>query len=145
MSWDDDERLLADLGAAVRAGREVPASFVEAGKAAFAWRSVDTELAELTHDSSRAALAGTRGRAVRALRFTTEHLTIEAELTPDGLTGQLVPPGPGEVELCLPGGVVATAVADEIGWFVLRPVPEGLFRLHVRTASVSLHTPWTRA
>jgi hypothetical protein len=145
MSWDDDERLLAELGAAVRAGREVPATFVEAGKAAFAWRTVDTELAELAHDSGGAIAAGTRGRTVRSLTFTTEHLTVEAELTPDGLAGQLVPPGPGEVELCLPGGVAATAVADDVGWFVLRPVPDGLFRLHVRTASVSLHTPWTRA
>lgn len=49
-----DEELLAELGAALRTAEEVPAGFVNAGKAAFAWRGVDAELAALTFDSAGA-------------------------------------------------------------------------------------------
>ncbi|MEU6408355.1 hypothetical protein [Microbispora sp. NPDC046933] len=48
--WDDDDRLLEELGHAVREAR-VPESFVRAGKAAFAWRTADAELAEVQLDS----------------------------------------------------------------------------------------------
>ena len=43
---DDDEDLLALLRDALAEQREVPTRFVEAGKATFAWRSIDAELAD---------------------------------------------------------------------------------------------------
>lgn len=43
--WDSDEHLLADLAEAVLAARKVPPRLVDAGKAAFAWHTVDAELA----------------------------------------------------------------------------------------------------
>ena len=48
--WDD-EQLLAALGEAMRARREVPGWFVETGKNAYAWHNIDAELAQLTYDS----------------------------------------------------------------------------------------------
>ena len=49
--WDDDEELLALLRDALAEQHDVPARFVEAGKASFAWHSIDAELAALAYDS----------------------------------------------------------------------------------------------
>ena len=49
-AWDDEE-LLAALRQALRARQAVSPGFVEAGKGAFAWRTIDAELAQLTYDS----------------------------------------------------------------------------------------------
>jgi hypothetical protein len=132
-----DDRLTAELGAAVRAAEEVPASFVEAGRRALAWRNVDAELAELGYDSAdEPASAGMRaGRAtLRALTFVAGRLTIELEWSEDGLVGQVVPQQPGEVELQQPGGGRRAAAIDDLGWFAFRaPAPHGMCRLRVRT------------
>jgi len=48
--WNDDEKLIEALREAFASADDVPAAFVEAGKAAFAWRTIDAELAALTYD-----------------------------------------------------------------------------------------------
>ena len=92
--WDDDA-LLAALRQAVAARQAVPAEFVEAGKNAFAWHNIDAELAQLTYDSTRdsdyAPSTRTETASIRALTFTSAHLTIELEVTSDSLLGQIVP------------------------------------------------------
>ncbi|HST65765.1 MAG TPA: hypothetical protein VLM05_11305, partial [Mycobacteriales bacterium] len=47
----EDARLLAELGAAVRDGQAVPERFRAAARAAYGWRTVDAELAELLEDT----------------------------------------------------------------------------------------------
>ena len=135
----DDDRLLAELGEAVRAASEVPASFIATGKAAFAWRNVDAELAALSYDSatSAAELAGTRAdrATLRTLTFVASLLTIELEVTPDALLGQVVPPQPGEIEVQARDGQRRTTSVDEVGWFTFRPGPAGLCRMLLRTGS----------
>jgi hypothetical protein len=143
--WRDDDQLIAALADAVRAGHEVPRDFVAAGQAAYTWRTIDAELATLTFDSAAAAPAaavedepvpaGTRSEpaVLRALTFTSSRLTIEIQLGADGLLGQVIPPGPGEVEMQLPTGATVTAPIDEVGWFAVRPAPTGQFRLRLRT------------
>ena len=62
--WEDDNQLLAALREALRSERNVPAEFTATGKATFAWRNIDAELATLTYDSvfegAEAGLAGLR-------------------------------------------------------------------------------------
>lgn len=53
--WDSDEQLVADLAEALRTEREVPDRLIEIGRAAFAWRHVDAELAALTDDPDGSA------------------------------------------------------------------------------------------
>ena len=147
--WNDDEQLLAELGAALRARREVPDRLVEIGRAAFAWLSVDAELAELIYDSaaSRTPFAGTRAGPAdrRALTFVTTELTIELELAPDALSGQLVPPQRGTVDVHTRDGSTSSAEADDVGWFVVRPRPMGLCSLLIRTSDGrEVRTGWTR-
>jgi len=90
--WDH-EQLLAALGEAIRARQAVPDSFIDMGKGAYAWHNIDAELAQLTYDSSREPVAGLRSEtaSIRALTFTSAHLTLELEITGGSLLGQIIP------------------------------------------------------
>jgi hypothetical protein len=135
----DDEELLAALRQALAERQVVPPEFVEAAKNAFAWHNIDAELAELTYDSSRDAEPASRTRAetasIRALTFTSAHLTIELEVTHDSLLGQIVPAQPGTIKVQLRDGAETAVPADEIGRFMIRPMPAGAFRLHCKTSA----------
>jgi hypothetical protein len=142
---DHAEALLAELRDAMRAADEVPPRFLAAGRAAFAWRTVDADLADLTHDST--ALAGTRTETagVRSMTFVAPTLTIEVEILPDGLAGQLVPAQPGRIEIQHPDGRPRSVSADAVGWFMVAPPPSGLFRIKVTLADgTSAVTPWVQ-
>jgi hypothetical protein len=142
--WNDDEELLAALGGALRAGGEVPARFIDVGKAAYAWHNIDAELASLTFDSADAAhervTAMTRAEpaSLRALTFATARLSIHLEVTRNALHGQVVPAQAGEIELRRAEGTPTCVEVDEVGWFVVQPVPTGAFRLRCQTAGGTL-------
>jgi hypothetical protein len=135
----DDEELLAALRQALAERQAVPPEFVEVAKNAFAWHNIDAELAELTYDSSRDAEPAPSTRAetasIRALTFTSAHLTIELEVTHDSLLGQIVPAQAGTIKVQLRDGAETTVPADRIGRFTIRPIPAGEFRLHCKTSA----------
>ena len=132
--WDD-EQLLAALGEAMRARQEVPEWFVETGKNAYAWHNIDAELAQLTYDSRQDAGAAPAVRAesasIRALTFTSGQLSIELEVASGSLLGQIIPPRAGTLEVHTKTGVTSWPV-DEIGCFVVAPIPASPFRLRCR-------------
>jgi hypothetical protein len=145
-SWDDDE-LLTALRQAVRSRDVVPANFVNAAKGAFAWRTIDAELAELTYDSLRSTEDALSLRAeaasIRALTFTSDHVTLELEIVGDTLLGQVVPAQRAAITVQQDNGGSQTLDADEIGRFSVQPVPSGPFRLRCRTAAnVEALTGW---
>jgi hypothetical protein len=135
--WDD-EQLLAALSEAMRTRRGVPEWFVETGKNAYAWHNIDAELAQLTYDSDsdadrgRAAAVRSEAASIRALTFTSARLSIELEVTSDSLVGQIIPPRAGTLEVHTTAGVTSSPV-DEIGCFVVAPIPNSPFRLRCRT------------
>ncbi len=135
--WDD-ERLLAALGEAMKAREAVPSWFIETGKNAFAWHNIDAELAQLTYDSNddRLEAAATRSETatIRALTFTSAHLSLELEVTENSLLGQIIPPRAGALEVHTRAGEISTTEVDEIGCFAVDPIPDGPFRLRCRTA-----------
>ncbi|MEV6286072.1 hypothetical protein [Kribbella sp. NPDC051770] len=138
--WTDDDQLLEVLQDALVSARDVPPSLVAAGKAVYAWRTIDAELAALTYDSAweREAVDVTRtteSAALRRLTFASDQVSIELELTPDELLGQLSPPQGGTVSLAAGSEELGTATVDEFGFFVVRPVPDRPFRLTCRTDS----------
>jgi len=149
---DDDDDLMGALQEAFRAERDVPREFIEAGQAAFTWRNIDAELATLTSDSATglatAAAAPVRSAEAspRFLTFSSVDLTIELEIGPDGIIGQIVPPQPGRAEARPASGPVLDTEIDDIGCFVVRPLPGSPFRLHVATdtghAGISALTTW---
>ena len=143
----DDEDLLAALRAALRARAEVPPEHVAAVKDVYAWHAIDAELAQLTFDSSREpdAVAATRSESasIRALTFTSAHLTIEVEVASDSLIGQVIPPQEGDLEVQTRDGVTATVPVDGIGCFCVEPIPSGPFRLRYRNQlSTDVVTGW---
>lgn len=109
----------------------VPAGLLAAAEAAFTWRTVDAELAELIFDSRADAesLAVVRGGGEpRLLTFHAAELTVEVEVTRAGpehrLVGQLLPPGPARVQVRHPDGVLDLD-ADELGRFIAERVAPG--------------------
>jgi len=131
-----DEQLLAALGEALRARQAVPEWFVETGKNAYAWHNIDAELAQLTYDSSRdedtVAAVRSEAASIRALTFTSGRLSIELEVAESSLLGQIIPPRAGTLEVHTTAGVTCSPV-DEIGCFVVDPIPSSPFRLRCRT------------
>lgn len=137
--WNDDDELQELLRAALAEQRDTPARFVEAGKATFAWHSIDAELAALSYDSvaDGAAPAGVRQAdhaAIRELTFAFRDATVHVQIARGGLHGQVVPPRRGEVELHVAGRQVRTAEVDDQGWFSFAPLPATAFRLLWRIA-----------
>jgi len=135
--WDDD-RLLGALSEAIKARQAVPSWVIETGKNAFAWHNIDAELAQLTYDSNvdrrEAAVMRSETASIRALTFTSDHLTLELEVTGNSLLGQLLPPRSGELEIQTRAGEISTTHVDEIGCFSVDPIPDSPFRLRCRAA-----------
>ena len=121
----------------------------EAAKAAFAWRAIDAELAELVFDSAVDALESDlvmRGGGIdmRQLTFSTDDVTIEIEIGPAGLMGQIIPAQPARVEVFQGAEEPIAVEADEFGVFQvaeLRPGPTTLIARPLDD-SWSVRTAW---
>ena len=138
--WGDDDQLLAELRDALNAAQAVPAEFRAAARSAYTWRTIDAELAELTYDSALDTPLGAGAvRAdpaeLRSLTFASKRLTIEVEITPDGLAGQITPARAGTVTVRTEAGDAPAAPIDDLGFFLIRPLPARPFRLLCDTAS----------
>ena len=134
-----DDELLEALRQAVAARQAVPAEFVAAAKTAFAWHNIDAELARLTYDSMRdtdfALSTRTEAASIRALTFTSGHLTIELEVGTESLVGQIVPAQAALITIQPMTGAETDVRADEIGCFSIEPIPAGQFRLRILSAA----------
>ena len=144
--WDDDDRLFEDLGAAWQAAGPAPETVPAAADAAYAWRTVDAELATLSYDSLLDRELLLRGSAPisRSLVFQGSALSVDVELNVDALVGQLVPPTAGEVVLLGIAGELGRTRADELGSFTLVAPARGPIRLLCETPSGRLVTEWLR-
>jgi len=143
--WDDDRLLLDDLGQAWREVAPIAEALTTRAHAAFSWRTVDDDLLlACLHFDSAGQPVTTRGagEAPRILVFTSTPLTMELEVLPDQLVGQLVPPGPGTVLVETEAGVCAEVGSDERGFFLISPLPVGPLRLRCDTATGRLVTDW---
>jgi hypothetical protein len=139
----DDLQLLNDLSGAVRAAA-LAGTVAEHGRGAYAWRTIDQDLALLSFDSSaepvRAWRAGS-GQA-RVLIFTSTPLSLELELMADHVVGQIVPPGPGQILVETSEGIAVQVEADDIGFFDFAGIPRGRVRLRCETPTGRLVTDW---
>jgi hypothetical protein len=144
--WNDDDALERELRRALQ--REaVDQQIIDAARAVFTWRSIDTdlELVRASQDSTLGTGAGVRGPAgdqPRTLVFPGEHVGVEIEVCGGEIEGQLIPPQPGRVALLTEDGTYGTAIADEVGCFAFRAVPRGRVRLDCFTDGARLMTEW---
>ena len=149
----DDEAVFDDLRELFARADPVPERCNEAARAAFTWRTLDAELAELMRDSAEldAGALALRSAATgpRLLSFESPRLAIEAEVTITGprerrLVGQLVPPMAATVTV-EQGGVRLSAQADELGRFGFDRLGAGPARLRAALpdGGMEIATPWT--
>ncbi|MCT7356077.1 hypothetical protein N4P33_28575 [Streptomyces sp. 15-116A] len=124
----------------------LPPGLLQIAVDAYALHDLDARVAELTFDSLVDALP-VRGvtDAPRMLTFTAGEVTLDVEVTADGLLGQLLPPGAADIEV-LNGPQPGTQVrADDMGRFTTDTPPSGPFALRLRTGSDVIITEWLRA
>jgi hypothetical protein len=139
-----DDELLAELRDALREAREVPDSFIAAGKAAFTWRTVDADLAVVASDSSTLAGTRTQSAMIRSMTFVAANLAIEIEVTDDAIAGQLVPPRQARIDVQYRDSTPRTTATDDVGWFNVRlPRRVRAFRISVTLPDdTTVITPW---
>ena len=117
-------------------------------KGAFTWRTIDQDLltAQLMFDSTQetAATATRSADSGRVMVFSVELKSVEIEVLSDRVVGQFLPPSSGEVEVEGAEGVIATVSVDDLGFFVISPVPTGVVRLRCTTQTTRLVTDWVR-
>jgi hypothetical protein len=139
--WDDDEVLMADIGEAL-AREAVPEHRREAARAAFAWRTVDEELLQLSYDSAEVSAAAIRGADdPRLLSFELAGLSLELEIAADSIWGQVIPGRACSVTVENAAGDQLTTTADESGIFHLGVLP-GPLRLRIGTDAEARQTDW---
>ncbi|MYW21054.1 hypothetical protein GT039_37195 [Streptomyces sp. SID2955] len=124
----------------------VPAGLVQTALDAFALHDLDARLAELTFDSLVDALP-VRGAvdAPRMLTFRAGELSVDVEVTGDGLIGQVLPPQSARIEVLGGPGTGRPVAADTLGRFTSDTPPAGPFALRLRTGAEVIVTEWLRA
>ena len=141
---EDDDALARELGAVLREHDPMPPSILNAARGAFAWRTVDDDLAVLSLDSMlEASSAGVRGAGDRQLTFEASGLSFEVDVVDGGrrVIGQVLPPQHGEIDLEGPH-TRSSAAIDEHGQFTLS-VWNGPARLRFRPpAGPAVVTDW---
>jgi hypothetical protein len=134
--WNDDDALLAALERALHPDADVPDSITRTALACYSWHQIDAELAALAYDSASDDSELTRTRTesaiLRALTFEASDLTIELEVRPDGLAGQLIAAPGSELDLQLSNGQTITISLNKHGYFKISPSPTMPFRLRCR-------------
>jgi hypothetical protein len=140
---DDLDQLEQDLRVAAALVDPVPSRLVEGAITAYAWRTVDADLAELVFDSlSESAVTAVRGGdQPRLVTFRTQDLTVELELSSDRLVGRVEPASLSSIDVQQGARTVAVP-ADALGRFATSDLVRGALRLRIRTGERTVVTDW---
>ncbi|WP_155059329.1 hypothetical protein [Streptomyces blattellae] len=148
LAEDLAEGLLDELRQAAAILDPVPAELRRSAVEAYALRDLDARLAELTFDSLVDAIP-VRGvtDAPRMLTFRSGDVTVDVEVTGQGLLGQVLPPQSASIEVLSgrPAASPTTLTADDLGRFTSDAPPAGPFALRLRTGGQLVVTEWLRA
>ena len=145
----DDDELDGELRRLAARLDPVPPELLAGAAAAFAWRDIDAQLAELVFDSALDADEATLVRGSperRMVSFAGGGLTVDIEMTTAGpartIMGQIVPPQRGTVDIRRQQETI-TIEADELGRFRSGPLRPGPLSLRLRPAEGSpVVTDW---
>jgi hypothetical protein len=124
----EDEKLLAMLRKGLAESDAVPSDVAEFAKAAFTWRDIDAELAELDFDSAEEDVpSGVRSSTVlRMISFQAGQwmIDIEYDETAGRLIGATSPPARYTVDLHTSGASFTTE-SDDLGRFTADGIARG--------------------
>ncbi|GGS31619.1 hypothetical protein AB0E75_19315 [Streptomyces griseoviridis] len=142
----DDSLLEEELRQAAGILDPVPAELDRLAVEAFALRDLDAGLAELTFDSLVDALP-IRGETdpARMLTFRAGEVSLDVEVSAEGLFGQVMPPQPARIEVLSGLRPARSLTADEMGRFTGETPPSGPFALRLRAGGEVVVTEWLRA
>lgn len=142
----DDALLEEELRQAAAILDAVPAGLLQLAVEAYALHDLDARIAELTFDSLVDAIPVRGATDVpRMLTFQAGGLTVDVEVTKDGLMGQVLPPQPAGIEVLNGPRRTAALTADELGRFTGQAPTSGPFALRLSTGGETVVTEWLRA
>jgi hypothetical protein len=142
----EDARILARLREGLAQSEPVPSDVTEFARAAFGWRNIDAELAELDFDSIDEEIpSGVRSTGTaRMISFQAGQwmLDIEFDEGSGRLIGQISPESTFTVELHT-SGALFTVESDELGRFSAEGIAPGPLSLVLRFPDRSvIKTQW---
>lgn len=127
-----EDELLAALADLIERADPPPESVRRSGLAAFSWRTVDVELAELSGESMTAGVRSASDE--RLLTFTGGGLQIEVSVSDGTLRGQIRPPTPETVSLFVDERHSASQPLGTRGDFTFELPPASRWALEVKQA-----------
>ena len=126
-----------------------PEALLAAVRAAYSWRSLDTDLCRPTYDSLLDETLSVRGHEdARMLHFEQHELALDLEVTvePDKrvLVGHVTPPAVSELTIRHGGANETVVTSDELGRFVLDNASGGPLSVRCTTGAsdTTLTTDW---
>ncbi|MFE0553345.1 hypothetical protein ACFW3A_28370 [Streptomyces pilosus] len=124
----------------------LPPALLQVAVDAYALHDLDTRVAELTFDSLVDALPVRGATDVpRMLTFSAGEVTLDVEVSAQGLMGQVLPPRPVRIEVLGGPRAGVALTADDMGRFSAGTAPAGPFALRLRTGDEVVTTEWLRA
>lgn len=142
----DGDLLEEELRQAAAVLDPVPEGLVQLALDAYALHDLDARIAELAFDSLVDGLPvrGVRD-APRMLTFQAGGLTLDVEVTGEGLIGQVLPPQSARIEVLAGPRSARPVEVDTLGRFTSEAPPAGPFALRLRTGDEVIVTQWLRA
>ncbi len=123
----------------------LPSALLQVAVDAYALYDLDARVAELTFDSLVDAVPVRGATDVpRMLTFSAGEVTLDVEVSAQGLMGQVLPPQPARVEVLAGPRATAALTADDMGRFAADTPPGGPFALRLRTGDEVVTTEWLR-
>lgn len=125
----------------------LPPALLQIAVDAYALHDLDARVAELTFDSLVDAIPVRGATDVpRMLTFNAGEVTLDVEVTAEGLMGQVLPPQSARIEvLGGPQSATTPLTADDMGRFTADTPPSGPFALRLHTGGDVVVTEWMRA
>lgn len=123
----------------------LPPALLQIAVDAYALHDLDARVAELTFDSLVDAIP-VRGATdpPRMLTFSAGEVTLDVEVSGQGLMGQVLPPRAARIEILGGSRPTAALTADDMGRFTADTAPSGPFALRLRTGDEVVTTEWLR-
>ena len=144
-----DELLLAELKQALARSRHPHEDkLIADAQDAFSFLAVHDEFAALVFDSLWEDKLETTSRAVttiRTLAFESAEISLEIEVSADGVVGQVSPAGAATVEAERANGRRSSVDTDDFGSFTLLTPGSGPMRFHVSRGAEGVVTDWFNA
>jgi hypothetical protein len=124
----------------------VPVELRQIAVDAYALHDLDARVAELTFDSVVDAIPVRGATDVpRMLTVRAGEVTIDVEVSAQGLMGQVLPPQQARIEVLSGPQSAVPVLADDMGRFTGDAPPTGPFALRLRTGGDVVVTEWLRA